>query len=134
MRVEQRQQPVVLVGGEVAEEVGLLVGRHRVDQPARVGQLQLADDAGPVVLQLGLVEHPHRELEGKCGQDLRRRSRRQPAQRVGDVGGGQRAGHVGELVGIGGQQVEQLGCRLWRGDSGLRHGHSSRKDAKQREV
>jgi len=63
MRVEQRQQPLAVLRRQVAEEVGLLVGRHRVDQAAGVGQVELADDARAVVLQLGLVQHPHRHLE-----------------------------------------------------------------------
>ena len=55
---------------------------------------------------------------GSAAEHLGRRFRRQSAQRVGDVGGRQSAGHVRELVGVGGQQVEQLGRGFWRGRQG----------------
>ena len=57
---------------QLAEQVRLLVRRHRVDQ--RCGNLltHLLDDVEAVPLELRLVEHLHREIEGQRRHHLRR--------------------------------------------------------------
>ena len=83
-----------------------------------VGQVELADDPRTVVLQLRLVEDPHRHLERQRRQYLGGGLGRQSPQRIGDVGGRKGARHIREFVGIGGKQVEELG----RGFGGRRRG------------
>src|ERR1041385_1702323 len=58
---------------DLAEEVGLLVGGHRVHQVGGVAIRHLRHDRRAVLDQLGLVEDLDREVERQRGQDLRRR-------------------------------------------------------------
>ena len=82
----RREQARPLFGRDFAEQVGLLVGRHRFDKRSDAARIDVLDDRAAVACELRLVEHLHRQLERKRRHHLRRRFRWQLAQRLGDVG------------------------------------------------
>jgi hypothetical protein len=108
-RIEMLEQPVAGRHLELAEEIRLLVGRHRLDQRDGGVRLHAFDDlVAPV--ELRFVEHLYREIEWQRGHHFRRPGRRQIVQRFGDVCRAHASQRFSELRGVAVEQVEQLGC------------------------
>ena len=59
-------------------------------------------------IELGLVEHLHREIEWQCGHHLRARFGTELAQRFSDIGGAHAGERFGKLGRISVQQIKQL--------------------------
>ena len=109
--VEGRQQPRALGFRQVAEQHGLLVGRHGIEQRPRGPGIQRPDDRHPV-LQLRIVEHLYREVERQGRDHPAGGLGREVSQGLGNVGRLHAGDDLGELGRIAGQQV--AGVQGWR--------------------
>ena len=93
---------------QLAHEISTLIGGHGFDE--RGGRLRrhAAYDAGAMSIELGLVEHLHREIEWQCGHHLGARLGTELAQRFSDIGGAHAGERFGKLGRISVQQIKQL--------------------------
>ena len=82
------QEPGAIALLELAEELHLLVGRHRFDQRHGAPCVEQLEDLAPA-LELGLVEELHRQLERQRRDHPRRRFDRKLIERFRYVGGAQ---------------------------------------------
>ena len=107
-RVERLREPVALARRELAKEIGLLIGGHRLEQRRGARGVDLLEDLR-APLELRLVEHLHHEIERKRLDQLRRGIRLQSTQRLRDIHRSHRGEHLRQLGRIAGQEIEELG-------------------------
>ena len=107
-RRERREEPVALLGVELAEEVGLLVGGHRLDDRRRALGVEARDERG-AILELRLVEDAHDEIEGERGEHRGGGDRLETVERLGDVGAPHLGEHRRQLGGVVREEVEEFG-------------------------
>jgi hypothetical protein len=93
--------------GKVAEQRGLLVGRHRIEEGPRSAGIQRADDRHPV-LQLRIVEYFYGEVEREGRDHATGGLGREVLQSLGNVGRLHAGDDFGELSRIAGQQGEEV--------------------------
>ena len=111
-----RRSPWTHVRLDLAEEIGLLVGGHRRDQACGDLGRHALGDRGPVSLELGMVEHPDRDVERQRADDRRRLVGREGVERLGEVGHRRGERQVRKLTRLGLQQGEE-------GPPRVQHGH-----------
>ena len=82
--IEDLEEPGPVGLFQLAKEIGLLVGGHRLDQRDGATLFEQLEDVAPSI-ELRLVEKLHREIEGQRGDDARGRLDRELVERLGDI-------------------------------------------------